>query len=240
MPYAFTEQGIYMLMTVLKGELATQQSIALIRTFRVMKDYIAQNQQLLPSDVLKDLELRQYKLSERVDKVEEGMVKKTDLSKLMKLFDEGVNSESIIILGGQPFKADIAFQSIYSKAKESIVVVDNYIGPKTLLHLVHARPGVKITVISDNKGYHPLRESEYKDFVSEYPESEIRFVKARNKTHDRQIFVDFGTKNEKMYFCGTSSKDAGKKITVIMNVKKSDVYRGFVDELLAGPVLKLK
>ena len=63
-------------MTVLKGELATQQSIALIRTFRVMKDYIAQNQQLLPYDVLKDLELRQYKLSERVDKVEEGMVKK--------------------------------------------------------------------------------------------------------------------------------------------------------------------
>jgi len=142
LPYAFTEQGIYMLMTVLKGELATQQSIALIRTFRVMKDYIAQNQQLLPSDVLKDLELRQYKLSERVDKVEEGMVKKTDLSKLMKLFDEGVNSESILILGGQPFKADIAFQRIYSKAKESIVVVDNYIGPKTLLHLVHARPGL--------------------------------------------------------------------------------------------------
>ena len=27
LPYAFTEQGIYMLMTVLKGELATRQSM---------------------------------------------------------------------------------------------------------------------------------------------------------------------------------------------------------------------
>ena len=39
-PYAFTEQGIYMLMTVLKGELATKQSILIIRTFKAMKDYI--------------------------------------------------------------------------------------------------------------------------------------------------------------------------------------------------------
>ena len=34
LPYAFTEQGIYMLMTVLKGDLATKQSIALIDAFK--------------------------------------------------------------------------------------------------------------------------------------------------------------------------------------------------------------
>ena len=38
LPYAFTEQGIYMLMTILKGELATKQSIAIIRLFKAMKD----------------------------------------------------------------------------------------------------------------------------------------------------------------------------------------------------------
>ena len=42
MPYAFTEQGIYMLMTVLNGELATKQSIALIKAFKKMKDYLIQ------------------------------------------------------------------------------------------------------------------------------------------------------------------------------------------------------
>ena len=46
LPYAFTEQGIYMLMTVLKGELATKQSKTLIRTFRAMKDYILENRAL--------------------------------------------------------------------------------------------------------------------------------------------------------------------------------------------------
>ena len=46
-PYAFTEQGIYMLMTVLKGELATRQSLALVRAFKQMKDYIIENTGLL-------------------------------------------------------------------------------------------------------------------------------------------------------------------------------------------------
>ena len=47
LPYAFTEQGIYMLMTVLKGDLAVRQSRALVRTFKQMKDYIVENQGLI-------------------------------------------------------------------------------------------------------------------------------------------------------------------------------------------------
>lgn len=46
-PYVFTEQGIYMLMTVLRGELAIKQSRALVRTFKNMKDYIIENQGLI-------------------------------------------------------------------------------------------------------------------------------------------------------------------------------------------------
>lgn len=45
--YAFTEQGIYMLMTVLTGELAVRQSKALIRMFKQMKDFIIENQDLI-------------------------------------------------------------------------------------------------------------------------------------------------------------------------------------------------
>lgn len=45
LPYAFTEQGIYMLATVLRGELAEQQSIFIMRAFREMRHYIKQNQQ---------------------------------------------------------------------------------------------------------------------------------------------------------------------------------------------------
>lgn len=50
-PFAFTEQGIYMLMTVLKGERATAQSKALIRLFKQMKDCIVENQQLIGVDL---------------------------------------------------------------------------------------------------------------------------------------------------------------------------------------------
>ena len=54
MPWAFTESGIYMLMTVLRGNLATQQSKALIRIFRAMKDYIVENQGLVSQrDILR-------------------------------------------------------------------------------------------------------------------------------------------------------------------------------------------
>ena len=50
-PFVFTEQGIYMLMTVLKGDLAVQQSMALIRLFKQMKDCIVENQQLIGVDL---------------------------------------------------------------------------------------------------------------------------------------------------------------------------------------------
>lgn len=54
LPYAFTEKGIYMLMTVLRGELAIQQSIALIRLFQEMKNYIVQSNNLISmNEVLK-------------------------------------------------------------------------------------------------------------------------------------------------------------------------------------------
>lgn len=55
MPYAFTEQGIYMLMTVLKGEQATAQSKALIRLFKQMKDYIAAENKITTIMQLEDI-----------------------------------------------------------------------------------------------------------------------------------------------------------------------------------------
>ena len=47
LPYAFTEQGIYMLMTVLKGDLAIRQSKALIRLFKQLKDYALETREVL-------------------------------------------------------------------------------------------------------------------------------------------------------------------------------------------------
>ena len=44
----------------------------------------------------------------------------------------------------------------------------------------------------------------------------------------------------KVYHCGASSKDAGKKITSIMQVKDISNYSDMVRELLANPPLVLR
>ena len=64
-PYVFTEQGVYMLMTVLKGELAVRQSIALVRTFKKMKDYILEN-----SDLIGQRELLQLSMETANNRIE--------------------------------------------------------------------------------------------------------------------------------------------------------------------------
>lgn len=63
LPYAFTEQGIYMLMTVLKGTLATQQSKSLIRVFKTMRDYLADNAMVFRR--LDRIELKQIEADEK-------------------------------------------------------------------------------------------------------------------------------------------------------------------------------
>ena len=163
------------------------------------------------------------------------MVTRSDLSDFMKLFD----SSRDVILNGEPFKADVAYQSIYRKANKSIIIIDDYIGVKTLRHLASAKKNVTFTIISDNKGSHPLRRSEYEDFLSEYPDREVTYVKSAGKTHDRYIVLDYGARTMKVFLCGSSSKDSGKKITTIMQVKNVSDYKATVKMLLGNRELLL-
>ena len=205
-----------------------------------MSHYIQQNRQLLPYDELKALELKQYQLSDKVQNIEENMLTRSDLSGLMKLFEAGVKSEEILILDGEAFKADVAYQKIYKKAKKSIIMIDDYLGVKALQHLAHAKTGVDITIISDNKGYSPLRSAEYMDFLQDYPGINISLIKTMNKAHDRYIVLDYRTKNMKVYHCGSSSKDAGNKITTITDIREVSVYNDAIKALLANPPLTIR
>ena len=241
-PFVFTESGLYMLMSILRGSLATKQSITLIRLFKSMKDYIIENQQLMITQ--RDFVELAQKLENNVDDIREikgtldKMVTKGELSNFMKLFDSGIKNEEILILNGQPFKADVAYQKIYRSAKKSIVIIDDYIGVKTLQHLVHAKSGVELTIISDNK-LRLLTLSEYKDFLTEYPAMNVDFIRSQDRTHDRYIILDYGTADMKVYHCGASSKDAGKRITTITRLMDIDSYKRTVKELLANPTLIL-
>lgn len=239
-PYAFTEQGIYMLMTVLRGELATKQSITLVRLFKEMKDNLASGQPLISQRgymaLIEQIEAHTTDIRE----IKETMVSKTDLSDFIKLFDTSRDTEEILILDGQPFKADMAYQKIYKKAKKNIIVIDDYLGAKTLHHIASAKKNVKITIISDNKGRQPLRLSEYNDFVAEYPGRQVSFVRSNRRTHDRYIVLDNGTSDMKVFLCGGSSKDGGNKITTIIEVKNVAGFKTTIQNLLQNGSLVLR
>lgn len=81
LPYAFTEQGIYMLMTVLKGKLATEQSKALIRTFKGMKDFIVENRYLIGNKELVQLSIQTAQNTADIAEIKSTMVTKTDLAR---------------------------------------------------------------------------------------------------------------------------------------------------------------
>lgn len=238
LPYAFTEQGIYMLMTVLRGDLAIKQSKALIRLFKHMKDYINENPALIVNQQLLSITAQTVENTMAIKRIEENMVSHNDLSDFIKLFDQGIKNEEILILNGEPFKADLAYQKIYQSAKKSIIVIDDYIGVKTLHHLVHAKPGVKLTIISDNK-LRILKLSEYNDFLTEYPTKTVDFIRSLDRAHDRYIVLDNNTANMKVYHCGASSKDAGKRITTITRLSDVNGCKEMIASLLSNKKLKL-
>jgi len=144
LPYAFTEQGIYMLMTVLKGELATKQSIALIDAFKAMKDYIVENNNLL----LNTNSYIESKFSS-YDRKFETIENKLEI--VMDNFIDPNTYKHYLILDGKRVEADVAYQSIYKLAKASIVIIDDYIDVKTFQLLKICDSNIKITIITDNK-----------------------------------------------------------------------------------------
>lgn len=115
-PYAFTEQGIYMLMTVLKGELAIKQSRALILLFKQMKDYIIENQDVLGSRTLLQLATQTQQNTKDIAEIKETMATKEDLKKVMDYFIDPDSYKHFLILDGQKVEADLAYEKIYKSA----------------------------------------------------------------------------------------------------------------------------
>lgn len=79
LPYVFTEQGVYMLMTVLKGELATRQSKALVRAFKEMKDLIIDSKSLIIQSELLQLSVQTTQNTSDIAEIKANMVTKADL-----------------------------------------------------------------------------------------------------------------------------------------------------------------
>ena len=242
LPNAFTEQGIYMLMTVLRGELAIRQSRALIRTFKQMKDFIIENQDFISSKELVQIAVQTNQNTKDIAEIKSQMATKEDLKKVMDNFIDPDTYKHFLLMNGDKIEADVAYTKIYKSAKKSIYVIDNYIGLKTLELLRAAKDNVEVIVFSDNvKNKDMLTKNILNDFRKDYPNINLKMKIAGKKYHDRYIAIDYGTDNEAFYLCGASSKDAGNKISSITKIEESskDMYHTMFGGMLNNKDLKI-
>ena len=259
LPHAFPEAGVYMLMTVLRGDLATHQTRALILTFQAMKDYIINNQGLLAQHDYLQLSMRVSDTQQAVQDIRSQLldqgeklntlfgqmqdtVKRSELSPIILDFSNSAEQSEFVFLEGQALTAAEGYRSIYKQAKKTIHIVDDYIDSKTLHLLQVVQPGTTITIFSDNN-YGKLKASDYNDFQTETPNISITFIQTQKKSHDRFIILDHNTPDEQIFLCGASSKDAGKRMTAIMKFTDGTVktsLSGVVTQMLSNPALILR
>ena len=133
-PRVFTEQGLYMLATILKSKVATAVSIAIMDTFVKMRHYINYNKNFLP-----------YKFMLLENKVDDNTKR---INELFNKFDPKVIVKDYIFFEGDFYDAYSLFLDILSLSQEEIIIIDNYAG-KNLLDLLK-NIDKKIIIVSKN------------------------------------------------------------------------------------------
>ena len=182
-PRVFTEQGVYMLATILKSKKATEVSIRIMDTFVKMRHYINYNKAFLPNKFLL--------LEEKVD----NNTKRID--ELFDKFDPKDIVKDYLFFEGDFYDAYSVLLDIFSIARQEIIIIDNYAG-KELLDILK-KIDKKIIIVSKN-----IDEILKKKYEKQY--KNVEFIN-NNSFHDRFIILD----RIRLYSCGASFKDLGKK-----------------------------
>ena len=188
---AFVEQGIYMLATILKSDVATEISIRIMDTFVKMRHYIKYNEQLLPRKYLL--------LEEKVD----NNTKRID--ELFDKFNPKVITKNSIFFQNDIYDAYSVLLEIFDIAKEEIIIIDNYMGKVLLDKLRNINR--KIVVISSN-----IDKTLTKKYLKQY--NNIKFIN-NESYHDRFIIID----RKIVFHCGASFKDLGKNCFAINEIE---------------------
>ena len=134
LPYVFTEQGVAMLATVIRTDVASKVSIDIMRAFVRMRHYIKYNDQLLQ---------RKYLLLE--EKVDKNAMR---IDELFDKFNPKVITKNSIFFKGDIYDAYSVLLEIFDIAKEEIIIIDNYMGKILLDELRNINK--KIIIISSN------------------------------------------------------------------------------------------
>ena len=208
MPYAFTEQGIYMLATVLRGELAEQQSIFIMRAFKEMRHCIANN--ALMFERINGLELRQLEYQKDTDE---------KFGKIFAYMENHEEDNQKIFYDGQIFDAFSLLTDIICRAKKEIILIDGYVDVIMLNIVAKKKAGVDVVVYTLPGAR--ISTQDVRNFNAQYP---VLTVKRTTAFHDRFLILD----GMEGYHIGASLKDAGKKCFGINKIYGTDDIENIV------------
>ncbi len=186
LPYAFTEQGVAMLASVLHSETAVQVSIKIMEAFVAMRHYLLSN-----IHILQHLEQVDRKLLENDQK----------FKLLFSRFEKDEPTKQGIFFNGQTYDAYAFVSDRIREAKTRIVLIDNYVDDTVLTMLDKRVEGVASTIytMQISKAF----QLDIDKHNAQYPAIEVKVFK---NSHDRFLIID-----DSIYHFGASIKDLGKK-----------------------------
>lgn len=202
LPYAFTEQGVAMLATILRTNVASEVSIKIMDAFVAMRKYISSN--LIEQKYINELVLKDNK---RIDLLEDT-------------FNHFKSSNNEIYFEGQIYQAYSKIIDILSEAKEEIVLIDSY-ADKTTLDII-SKIQVPITLLTKSKNN--LKQIDIDKYNSEYTNLNIIY---NDNFHDRYFILD----NYIIYHCGASLNYAGSKTFSINKLEDELVINSLIDKV---------
>ncbi len=186
-PYAFTEQGVSMLSSVLKSKIAIEVNIAIFRAFAKMRKFLVNNAAIFQKFNYIDQKLLQY--DENFEKIFRAIERK-DLKPKQGIFYDG-----------QIFDAYVFVSDLIKSAKKSIVLIDNYVD-ETVLTLFSKNQKIEVTIFTKNISNQ--LKLDLKKYNEQYKPITVRKF---SSAHDRFLIID----DEDIYHFGASLKDLGKK-----------------------------
>ena len=191
LPYVFTEQGVAMLATIIRTDVAATVSIDIMRAFVRMRNYIKYNDQLSPRKYLL--------LEEKVD----NNTKRID--ELFDKFNPKVITKNSIFFQNDIYDAYSVLMKIFKLSEGEIIIIDNYAGKELfdILRIIHK----KIIIISSH-----IDETLKKKYLKQY--NNVLFIK-NDSYHDRFIIID----RKMVFHSGASFKDLGKKCFAINEIE---------------------
>lgn len=203
-PYAFTENGVAMLSSVLRSPTAIEVNIRIMRAFTAMRSFLMSN-----AHMFKRLETIEHNyllvnrhLSEHDRKFEEV---------LSRLDDKDSEPIEGFFFEGQIFDAYSLISDLIRKATRRIVLIDNYVDDRILKVLTKRKEGVSAIIYTDPR--HSQISNDLRRHNAQYPRIEVRHC---TNVHDRFLIIDVT-----VYFIGGSIKDLGKKIVAFSQMHQN-------------------